>query len=148
LIRQDSPGPCKMHNKGCVQVLIRPRGDSGDGKHHDHDHRSPPARSSTFSMTPACAASLSFPKSIPAPHTPACSVPMGGATLRWGYASNPQWRGLPRRARARPGTRWVPNVTPGNFKSGTNTEGDRSFYPLFHLVSLSDEATSTGIHHT
>jgi hypothetical protein len=43
---------------------------------------------------------------------------------------------------------WVRNLTSGNFKSGVNTEGERSFYPLFRLVSLSEEATSTGIHHT
>ncbi|KAJ7910546.1 hypothetical protein B0H13DRAFT_2486442 [Mycena leptocephala] len=43
---------------------------------------------------------------------------------------------------------WVRNVTSGNFKSGANTEGERSFYPLFRLVSLSEEATSTGIYDT
>ncbi|KAJ7910552.1 hypothetical protein B0H13DRAFT_2232894 [Mycena leptocephala] len=36
---------------------------------------------------------------------------------------------------------WVRN-------SGANTEGERSFFPLFRLVSLSEEATSTGIHDT
>jgi hypothetical protein len=40
---------------------------------------------------------------------------------------------------------WVRNVASGNFKSQVNKTGERSFYPLFRLVSFSEEETSTGI---
>ncbi|KAJ7910557.1 hypothetical protein B0H13DRAFT_2486459 [Mycena leptocephala] len=40
---------------------------------------------------------------------------------------------------------WVRNVASGNFKSQVNKMGERSFYPLFRLVSFSEEETSTGI---
>ena len=40
---------------------------------------------------------------------------------------------------------WVQNATSGNFKSHVNKSGERSFYPLYCLVTLSEEGTSTGI---
>jgi hypothetical protein len=43
---------------------------------------------------------------------------------------------------------WVRDMTSGNFESGANTEGERSFYPLFRLVSLSERDMSTGLGRT
>ncbi|KAF8144953.1 hypothetical protein K438DRAFT_2100404 [Mycena galopus ATCC 62051] len=40
---------------------------------------------------------------------------------------------------------WVRQGSSGNFKSQTNTTGERAFCPLFRLVSLFEEETSTGI---
>ncbi|KAF7334479.1 hypothetical protein MVEN_02277400 [Mycena venus] len=38
---------------------------------------------------------------------------------------------------------WVNNATSGNFKSHVNKSGERSFYPLYRLVSLSEEGMLT-----
>ncbi|KAF7334481.1 hypothetical protein MVEN_02277600 [Mycena venus] len=38
---------------------------------------------------------------------------------------------------------WVKNATSGNFKSHVNKSGERSFYPLYRLVLLSEEGTLT-----
>ncbi|KAJ7320726.1 hypothetical protein DFH08DRAFT_713523 [Mycena albidolilacea] len=40
---------------------------------------------------------------------------------------------------------WVRHGTSGNFKTQVNPLGERAFYPLFRLVSRSEEQTSTGI---
>jgi hypothetical protein len=40
---------------------------------------------------------------------------------------------------------WVRHGTFGNFKTQVNTLGEHAFYPLFRLVSRSEEQTSTGI---
>ncbi|KAF8164155.1 hypothetical protein K438DRAFT_1617742 [Mycena galopus ATCC 62051] len=40
---------------------------------------------------------------------------------------------------------WVRNVSSGNFRSQVNKKGERKFYPLFRLVSLTEKATSTGL---
>ncbi|KAJ7655456.1 hypothetical protein B0H17DRAFT_1146446 [Mycena rosella] len=40
---------------------------------------------------------------------------------------------------------WVRRVTSGNFRSQINRKGDRTYYPLFRLVSLTEEATAMGI---
>ncbi|KAJ7773158.1 hypothetical protein B0H16DRAFT_1305005 [Mycena metata] len=41
--------------------------------------------------------------------------------------------------------KWVRHGTSGYFKSQVNKQGDRTFYPLFRLVSRSEQSTSTGI---
>ncbi|KAF7334482.1 hypothetical protein MVEN_02277700 [Mycena venus] len=38
---------------------------------------------------------------------------------------------------------WVKSATSGNFKSHVNKSGERLFYPLYRLVSLSEEGTLT-----
>jgi hypothetical protein len=40
---------------------------------------------------------------------------------------------------------WVRHGASGNFKSQVDMKGERTFYPLFRLVSRSEEETSTGI---
>jgi len=40
---------------------------------------------------------------------------------------------------------WIRSASTGNFKSKVNKSGNRDFYPLFRLVSLEEEATSTGL---
>lgn len=40
---------------------------------------------------------------------------------------------------------WVHSSQAGNFKSKVNKSGSREFYPLFRLVSLTDESVSTGL---
>jgi hypothetical protein len=41
--------------------------------------------------------------------------------------------------------KWVRSSTTGNFKSRVNKDGTRNYYPLFRLVSLKENATSTGL---
>ncbi|KAJ7773161.1 hypothetical protein B0H16DRAFT_1765916, partial [Mycena metata] len=41
--------------------------------------------------------------------------------------------------------KWVRHGTSGYFKSQVNKKGDRTFYPLFRLVSRSEQSMSTGI---
>ncbi|KAF8130407.1 hypothetical protein K438DRAFT_1643937 [Mycena galopus ATCC 62051] len=52
---------------------------------------------------------------------------------------------VPGTASARITKTWVRQGSSGNFKSQVNTKGERTFYPLFRLVSLSEEEMSTGI---
>jgi hypothetical protein len=40
---------------------------------------------------------------------------------------------------------WLRSVASGNFRSQVNKKGERKFYPLFRLVSLTEEAPSTGV---
>ncbi|KAJ7706743.1 hypothetical protein B0H17DRAFT_918412 [Mycena rosella] len=47
-------------------------------------------------------------------------------------------------ASAAANTTWVRSVTSGNFRSQINRKGDRTYYPLFRLVSLTEEATAMG----
>ncbi|KAF8156490.1 hypothetical protein K438DRAFT_1910089 [Mycena galopus ATCC 62051] len=48
-------------------------------------------------------------------------------------------------ALASAGATWVRNVSSGNFRSQVNKKGERKFYLLFRLVSLTEKATSTGL---
>ncbi|KAF8157146.1 hypothetical protein B0H34DRAFT_489190 [Crassisporium funariophilum] len=41
--------------------------------------------------------------------------------------------------------RWVRSSNAGNFKSKVNKSGKREFYPLFRLVSLREDAVTTGL---
>jgi len=41
--------------------------------------------------------------------------------------------------------KWVGNSSAGNFKSRINKSGNRDFYPLFRLVSLTEGDISTGV---
>ncbi|KAJ6589271.1 hypothetical protein B0H19DRAFT_1014414 [Mycena capillaripes] len=66
----------------------------------------------------------------------------GGGTITLGLLVEPPLPGVPS---ANGTATWVRNVASGNFKSQVNTIGERTFYPLVRLVSLSEEETSTGI---
>ncbi|KAJ7910559.1 hypothetical protein B0H13DRAFT_1520832, partial [Mycena leptocephala] len=65
-----------------------------------------------------------------------------GSTVSLGLRVEPPIPGV---ASASATATWVRDVTSGNFKSGANMEGERSFYPLFRLVSLSERDMSTGL---
>jgi hypothetical protein len=65
-----------------------------------------------------------------------------GSTVALGLRVEPPISGV---ASAGATATWVRNVNSGNFKSQVSKTGERSFYPLFRLVSLSEEETSTGI---
>jgi len=41
--------------------------------------------------------------------------------------------------------KWVRSTNTGNFKTRVNNKGSRDFYPLFKLVSIVDDALSTGL---
>jgi len=41
--------------------------------------------------------------------------------------------------------KWVRSTSSGNFKARVNKSGDRTYYPLFRLVSLKDEGVSNGL---
>jgi hypothetical protein len=68
-----------------------------------------------------------------------------GSTVALGLCVEPPISGV---ASASATATSVRDVTSGNFKSGANIEGERSFYPLFRLVSLSERDMSTGLGRT
>ncbi|KAJ7907296.1 hypothetical protein B0H13DRAFT_1618590 [Mycena leptocephala] len=65
-----------------------------------------------------------------------------GSTIALGLSIEPPISGA---ASATANATWVRSVASGNFKSRVNKDGDRKFYPLFRLVSLTEKATSTGL---
>ncbi|KAJ7137945.1 hypothetical protein C8R44DRAFT_695178 [Mycena epipterygia] len=65
-----------------------------------------------------------------------------GSTIALGLSVEPPVSGV---ASAAANATWVRNVSSGNFRSRVNTKGDRKFYPLFRLVSITEKATSTGL---
>ncbi|KAJ7776286.1 hypothetical protein B0H16DRAFT_1859177 [Mycena metata] len=66
----------------------------------------------------------------------------GRAAIALGLSVEPPIQGI---ASARASARWVRHGTSGYFRSQVNTTGDRIFYPLFRLVSHSEQPMSTGI---
>lgn len=42
-------------------------------------------------------------------------------------------------------TKWVRSSSSGNFKSKVGRDDQRDFYPLFKLVSMTDQGTSSGM---
>ncbi|KAJ6526229.1 hypothetical protein DFH09DRAFT_936292 [Mycena vulgaris] len=65
-----------------------------------------------------------------------------GSTIALGLSVEPPVSGV---ASAAGNATWVRNVSSGNFRSQVNKKGDRRYYPLFRLVSLTEKATSTGL---
>ncbi|KAJ7705235.1 hypothetical protein B0H14DRAFT_3645622 [Mycena olivaceomarginata] len=65
-----------------------------------------------------------------------------GTTVALGLSVEPPVSGA---ASASADATWVRNVASGNFRSQVNKKGERKFYPLFRLVSLTEKATSTGL---
>ncbi|KAJ7453081.1 hypothetical protein FB451DRAFT_1050425 [Mycena latifolia] len=65
-----------------------------------------------------------------------------GSTVALGLSVQPPLAGV---ASATVNATWVRNVSSGNFRSQVNRKGDRRYYPLFRLVSLTEKATSTGL---
>ena len=43
------------------------------------------------------------------------------------------------------GAKWVHNTVAGNFRWGINPTGDRTYYPLYCLVSLKGQTLTTGL---
>lgn len=48
-------------------------------------------------------------------------------------------------ASAKTDIRWVRSTNVGNFKTGVNEDGERSYHPLFRLVSLAEDDLTTGL---
>ncbi|KAJ7200938.1 hypothetical protein B0H12DRAFT_1244312 [Mycena haematopus] len=65
----------------------------------------------------------------------------GGGTVALGLRVEP----MPGIATVAANATWVRHGAAGNFKSHVNKKDERTFHPLFRLVSLSEEDTSTGI---
>ncbi|KAF8188775.1 hypothetical protein K438DRAFT_1971949 [Mycena galopus ATCC 62051] len=65
-----------------------------------------------------------------------------GTTVALGLSVEPPVSGA---ASVSAAATWVRNVSSGNFRSQVNKKGERKFYPLFRLVSLTEKATSTGL---
>ncbi|KAJ7685761.1 hypothetical protein DFH06DRAFT_1264831 [Mycena polygramma] len=65
-----------------------------------------------------------------------------GSTIALGLKVEPPVSGA---ASASANATWVRSVASGNFKSQVNRKGERKFYPLFRLVSLTEKAVSTGM---
>ncbi|KAJ7706852.1 hypothetical protein B0H17DRAFT_918866 [Mycena rosella] len=66
----------------------------------------------------------------------------GGSTIALGLSVEPPVAGV---ASATANATWVRSVSSGNFRSQVNKKGDRRYYPLFRLVSLTEKAISTGL---
>lgn len=64
-----------------------------------------------------------------------------GSTVALGLSVEPPVASMSATANAA----WVRSGASGNFKSQVNNKGDRKFYPLFRLVSLTEKAKSTGL---
>ncbi|KAJ7143197.1 hypothetical protein C8R43DRAFT_1015999 [Mycena crocata] len=69
----------------------------------------------------------------------------GDTTVALGLSVEPPVSGV---ASASVNATWVRNIASGNFKSRVNKHGDRHYFPLFRLVSLTEKATSTGLRET
>ncbi|KAJ7717806.1 hypothetical protein B0H16DRAFT_1897827 [Mycena metata] len=63
-----------------------------------------------------------------------------GSTVALGLSVEPPVASVSATANAT----WVRSGASGNFKSQVNNKGERKFYPLFRLVSLTEQATTTG----
>ncbi|KAJ6622148.1 hypothetical protein B0H10DRAFT_1788477 [Mycena sp. CBHHK59/15] len=64
------------------------------------------------------------------------------STVALGLSVEPPVSGL---ASATTDATWVRSTASGNFRSRVNKGGERDFYPLFRLVSLTEKAASTGL---
>lgn len=65
-----------------------------------------------------------------------------GASVAVGLSVQPPISGV---ASASSDVNWVRSSNSGNFKSRANKTGNRDYYPLFRLVSLTEKDTSTGL---
>ncbi|KAJ7772892.1 hypothetical protein DFH07DRAFT_913136 [Mycena maculata] len=65
-----------------------------------------------------------------------------GSTVALGLSIEPPVEGV---ASASANATWVRNASSGNFRTRVDKRGERKFYPLFRLVSLTEKATSTGL---
>jgi len=66
----------------------------------------------------------------------------GGSNFTIGLSVEPPVSGV---VSATADMKWMQSSSAGNFKSKVNKCGNRDYYPLFKLVSLRDEATSSGL---
>jgi hypothetical protein len=66
----------------------------------------------------------------------------GGQSVVIGLSIQPPVSGV---ISARGDVGWVHNSKAGNFRAKVNESGQRDFYPLFKLVSLTDKNTSSGV---
>lgn len=66
----------------------------------------------------------------------------GGKSVAIGLSIEPPVSGV---VAATADAKWVRSSSSGNFKSKVNLSGERDYYPLFRLVSLKDNDTSSGL---
>jgi hypothetical protein len=66
----------------------------------------------------------------------------GGKSFTIGLSVEPPVSGV---VAATADAKWVRSSSAGNFKSKVNKNGNRDYYPLFKLVSLKDDNTSSGL---